>query len=342
MKFPFLHPAWLGIALAVALILPAIIPAMARRWWLVVVVAVGVSSLAASLGLVPWIGYLQVTAYGICLILAVGVAYWLISLRAPFIQVSERQVADLCLIALAAGLIGARTFEVMDHWSDYAHPGGQPFAWSTFLARAPDIDQGGMVWYGGAIFGAAAGLFYTWRCRIPWLPLADVVMPALLMAQAIGRVGCYFNGCCYGAPCDLPWAISAPGDHGHVEMRHPTQFYETIACLMLAGACWWWWRRRRSDGQVAFVAVCGYALWRFINEALREDKVMTTFWGLFPISTAQVISLYLLLAASAVALMVWWRRYRNPERHLQAHRVPGSRHASACPAISPVEPPQGS
>jgi prolipoprotein diacylglyceryltransferase len=111
--------------------------------------------------------------------------------------------------------------------------------------------------------------------------------------------------------------------------------YEVLVAGLLAALCWWWWRRRRSDGQVALLGCIGYGIWRIINEWLREDKVMTTCWGLFPASTAQVISIHLLLAAALVTALVLWGRRRHPAWARQSRLVPGSRHAPPGPPEQP-------
>lgn len=312
MTFPFLHPSLLGVALLVGLTLWAVLSP--SRWRMVAVVAGGVLAavVAALAGWIPWLGTLHLSAYGIALLVAVIAGYVVILPRARAIGVAERQVIDVVMLALVAGLLGARLFEVIDHWPEYAAPGGKPAGWGAFLARAADIDGGGMVWYGGALVGTAAVVIYAWRCRIPVLQLADVMLPGMLVGVAIGRIGCFFNGCCYGRVCDLPWAVVARGDHGVVAARHPTQLYETVACAVLAGMTWWWWRRRRSDGEVALMAVIGYALWRFGEEFLREDKVMVRMWGVFPLSTAQVISVHLMLVTLVVVgVVVWYRQRRS-------------------------------
>lgn len=332
MAIPFLHPALLGLALTVCLLLSALAPASWRRWWVLALAGPAVAALAAVAGIVPWTGQLQLSAYGVCLLAAFALAYGLVLTRAGILGLKERQVIDMALIALIAGLVGSRLFEVIDHWPEFTHVHGQPVPLARLIARIADIDGGGMVWYGGALLGSVSIAVYAWRQRIAVLPLADLVLPAVLAALAVGRIGCFFNGCCFGQPTDVPWAVMArPGPC----LRHPTQLYEVLVVGLLAALCWWWWRRRRSDGEVTVMACTGYAIWRLLNEWLREDKVMTSCWGLFPASTAQVISIHLLLAVAIAVAVVRWRRRRDPQLAARAHQVPGSIHAPSPPREHP-------
>lgn len=321
---PFLHPALLGIALAVVLIVGALAPVAWRRWWILSLAGAAVASLFALCGVIPWTGNLIISAYGFFLLLALVLAYVLILSRAKEVGLDERHVIDIALLALSAGLVGGRLFEIIDHWSEFSYAGGRFIGWDKFLAKAADFDSGGLVWYGGALLGAATILVWAWRKRIGLLMLADLCLPSVVLALGIGRIGCFFNGCCFGQITDVGWAVSAfPGPH----YRHPAQLYETVVCSLLFAGCWLLWRHRRWDGQVTLVACLGYALWRFLNEFLRQDKVMTTFWGMFPASTAQVISIHLALAAIVVALVVQRRRRNDPELARQSRLVPGSVHA---------------
>ncbi len=334
MSIPFLHPALLGAFLVAGLVVAALAPSRLRRWWVMLACGAGAVLAMVFVGGVPWIGRLRFSAYGVCLLFAYLIAYGMVVVRARHLGLGERQVVDMALIALIAGLLGARFMEVVDHWSAFTSEQGRPLPVGRIIARIVDIDEGGMVMYGGAILGTLSVAIYAWRRRIPLLPLADLVAPAVLAALAMGRVGCWFNGCCFGARCseDLPWAVLArPGPH----WRHPAQLYEVVVAGLLAALCWWWWRRRRCDGQVVFMACIGYGAWRIINEGLREDKVMTTLWGVWPASTAQVISVHLLLATVIGAVIVHVRRKRRPDLAWQARRVPGSIRAPVEPVSQP-------
>ncbi len=324
-SFPFLSPAWLGLSLVASLGLAGILPGAWRRGWVLALGGCAVASLLALCGVIPWVGELHLTAYAIAMLGAFVVAYVVALHRARRIGIPERQLIDLFMLGLVGGVVGARAKEVMEHWDEFTRlPDGHPRPWGDVLSRAADIDGGGMVWYGGALLAAALMIVYLRGRRIPILAFGDVIVPAMLAGLAIGRLGCFFNGCCFGRPCTLPWAMELPGHPG--EHLHPTQLYETLACLALAGATFWWWGRRRSDGEVMLGGILGYAIWRFGNEALRGDTIPTTLFGI-PMSTSQLISIWLVAGGLALAGAVVWRRRSDPALLELATRVPGSRHA---------------
>ncbi|MBA2481828.1 MAG: prolipoprotein diacylglyceryl transferase, partial [Planctomycetes bacterium] len=284
--------------------------------------------------------------YGLFMLGGFIAAYIAVIGRARIIGIPERRILDLLLIAVVGGMIGSRARYVWERPELFTHKGGQPVPWRDVVANAMDFDQGGMVWYGGAILVTLVIVAYAWWNRVRILPLGDIVLPGLLLGLAVGRIGCHFNGCCFGHPTSLPWGVSCwkyPGEH-----VHPTQLYETIACVLMFAALWWFWRRRRSDGQVCFAVGVGYGAWRFINEGLRgDDKIPSNLLGLPSaegmISTSQATSLHIIVVTIVVAALVIAHRRRRPEADAVAHLVPGSRHArkpAENPGIATTEPIQ--
>ncbi len=286
------------------------------RWGAIAASALAAAGLAIAIG-VPWRGSLHLSWYGVCM-LAAFLAGWLtMQRRCAAIGVDRQRQADIGILALLGGMLGARLMYLLERpgviQADYTKGGlGQ------VVASALDIDGGGMVWYGGVALATAALWIYAKRVRLPRLALADTILPSLLLGLAIGRVGCFFNGCCFGQECHLPWAVPHVGGHGTV-LVHPTQLYETAVCLILAVGLAWYWRRRRQDGAVTLLAIVGYAAWRFVNEFLRDHGplVETPVLGL-NLTTAQLISICLIAASVGV-----WAALRGRT----GTEVPGSRYA---------------
>jgi phosphatidylglycerol---prolipoprotein diacylglyceryl transferase len=321
MLVTFLSPAWLGVALAAAIAAAALLPPAWRRWWLVFGIGVLVACGFAVIGVVPWTGDLHLTGYSIAMLVAFIAAYAVTIPRARILGIPERTVIDLFIVGLIGGLVGARIGEVIEQWPGFGRDAqGQPLAFGDVLRKAADIDGGGMVWYGGAILGGVLIALVAWQRRIRILELADLVMPAIVLGLALGRVGCFLNGCCYGRPTSLPWAVGGRGGSS----LHPTQLYETIACLGLFVLTWWWWRHRRWQGEVAALGLFGYVTWRFINEGLRGDTVASSFLGLFPVTTSQAVSLYLAVGGAVLVVVVSLRRRCDPALAALARNVPGS------------------
>ena len=328
-SIPFLSPAWLGVALVASITVAALAPPTWRRWWLVLGCGLLTACLVAALGGVPWTGDLHLTGYSLTMLAGFVGAYLVSMPRARVLGIPERTILDLFIVGLIGGLVGARLGEVIEQWPGFGRDEqGRPLALADLLRKAADIDGGGMVWYGGALLGGVLIVLVAWQRRVRILELADLFIPAVLLGLGLGRIGCFLNGCCYGRPTTLPWAVAGRGGAA----CHPTQLYETAACLALFALTWWWWRRRRWQGEVAALGLLGYAGWRFFNEGLRGDTVASSFLGLWTVTTSQAVSLYLGVGTLILAGVVIVRRWRDPALGTLGREVPGS---------SKYQPPKG-
>ena len=316
---PFLSPGLLGVALVASLVGMSCLP-RSWRWWWVLLLGVAAACGAALAGLVPWLGVLHLTGYSVAMLAGFVAAYAVTIRRARVLGIPDRTTIDIFLIAVIGGLVGARLGEVIEQWPGFGRAAdGSALAPGDLLRKAADIDGGGMVWYGGAITAGTLIALLAWQRRMRILELADLLMPAVILGLGLGRVGCFLNGCCYGRPSTLPWAVAGRGG----TPVHPTQLYETIACLVLFAVGWWWWRHRRWQGEVAAFCLLGYAVWRFINEGLRGDTVASSFLGL-PVTTSQAVSLWLALGVCVLGAVVVARRWRDPLAAAAGRSVPGS------------------
>ena len=166
------------------------------------------------------IGNLDVTWYGIMVALAVVtiVTWALLSVRKNP-RLTYDLVINAALVGIPSGIILSRLLHVFEHWEYFSRNPGQI------------IGGEGLTIY-GAVIGAAIGIWIYSRIRkISFGYLADVLAPGIILAQAVGRVGCTLNGCCYGEPTDFFCAIvyTDPGSHGPIGIAvHPTQIYEII------------------------------------------------------------------------------------------------------------------
>jgi phosphatidylglycerol:prolipoprotein diacylglycerol transferase len=203
---------------------------------------------------------------------------------------------------------------VWDALKNTCHPKAPDcFAWAKFWA-------GGLTYYGGLLGASVAAWFLLKRDRFPFWKAADMAGFAIPLGLAFGRMGCLMAGCCFGATCSLPWAVSFPWRSAASEEQfkdhllptakmwslpvHPTQIYESAVCLAIAAVCLLWVHpRKRYDGQVFVAFVAMYAVARFLLELLRRDDR----GGLFGLSTSQLLGLALLAVAAAVHA---WRERR--------------------------------
>src|SRR6516164_6903216 len=151
---------------------------------------------------IPIFGGIKVFGYGMMLFLAFLASMNLAAWRARREKLDPEVIYDLSLWLFMGGLIGARLFYVIQYWGDRIRT----------IADIFRIWEGGIVLYGSIIGGTAAFFLYRAIRRFPLLPLLDVVAPSLALGIAVGRIGCFLNGCCYGDLCTLPWGTSFPHD----------------------------------------------------------------------------------------------------------------------------------
>ncbi len=193
--------------------------------------------------------------------------------RDPHCPLSSEALSDLLLVAVLGGVIGGRLFYVVLNWSVYvAHPWESVALW-----------HGGLVFYGG-FAGGVLGTVWFLRRRLAaqppgavgsFLRVIDLLMPSLALAQSIGRLGCFFNGCCYGRPTDAVWGMPFPQLPG---LRYPTQLLESLATLALFVVLYGVQRRlmRRTPpaapGVLTGLYCILYGLMRFGIEFLRGDN----------------------------------------------------------------------
>lgn len=211
------------------------------------------------------IGAFSLRSYGLFMALgfAAGVGLSLFlnrkDRRAGLTAVPDETLMDLSAWIMAGSVAGARLLYVL------VMPG--EFAERPWTALA--VWNGGLVYYGGLLGGILAACWWIRRKKLPLWPLADSLAPGLALGQVFGRVGCFFNGCCYGQVDDRHGIVFAALGDG---LRHlPVQLYEALGCLALSGFLIWWKPRRKFAGQVFWLYLGLYAALRFALEFLRGD-----------------------------------------------------------------------
>jgi phosphatidylglycerol:prolipoprotein diacylglycerol transferase len=244
---------------------------------------------------IAWLGGLRLTAYALFLGLGFLAGWWIMARRAGASAISGDFVRVQLALAAIAGILGARLWYVIEYRGEFPSPLTALAAWLTLAA---DLDRGGAVWFGGLLCASLAMIVHTRRNAVPLRRWADCAAPAVLAGLAIGRIGCFFNGCCYGGPCSLPWAVP----HHGVQV-HPTQLYESLACGVLAALIM---RLAPDRGAAAGWALIGYAAWRFANEILRGDYAVRLGQG-FTLSPLHLTSAqwFALPLATLGAWLVW-------------------------------------
>jgi len=160
---------------------------------------------------------------------------------------------------------------------------------------------GGFVFYGGLMAGALFLFIYNFFEKVLTLELFAQITFPLALAHALGRIGCFLAGCCYGSASNVPWSI-----HLHNDNRHPTQLYEAFLLLGLAFVLRQKLIQKKSPSLIIFLYLGAYSLLRFFLEFFRGDIVRGVYGQL---STSQIISIIILLAT-----IIWQRVVRNEQK----------------------------
>jgi phosphatidylglycerol:prolipoprotein diacylglycerol transferase len=239
------------------------------------------------------IGSFVLPTYGVLLAAGFLAALWLLRRRAPKFGLSPDTVSDIGIWILLAGLLGSKILLVVVEWPQYVR------SWSAL----GELLRSAGVFYGGLIGATLAGAFLLRRKHLSFWTFTDVAAPTVALGQAIGRLGCFSAGCCWGAACHLPWAVTFtdPVAERNVGVPlnvplHPTQLYEAagtlLLCLLLIA-----FERRRFPGETFARYLLGYGLLRGTIELFRGDPRGSVFGG---VSTSQFIALLGILAAAAI------------------------------------------
>ena len=156
----------------------------------------------------PWLSDSQglpIRGYGVMLFLGVVSGVGLAACRAHREGYNPELIYSLAFWMCMCGIAGARLFYVIEYWRDFQKPDI-----AETLHGIINFTRGGLVVYGAVVGGAAAAIVFFIRHKLPALAMADIVAPSMTLGLALGRIGCFLNGCCYGGQCDLPWAVAIP------------------------------------------------------------------------------------------------------------------------------------
>lgn len=153
---------------------------------------------------------LPIRGYGTMLLLAVAAALLLAMHRARRRGLDPGMVINLAFWIILPGILGARLFHVIEYWPIHYGPVLREQGPAAALAAVANISAGGLVVYGSLIGGLLGGTAFLLRNALPFWATLDLIAPSLALGLAIGRLGCFLNGCCFGGACDLPWAVRFP------------------------------------------------------------------------------------------------------------------------------------
>lgn len=252
------------------------------------------------------LGPITIHIYALCLIAGMFVAYWVSSRRWVARGGRVETVQEIVLWAIPLGIVGARAYHVVTHWGDYFGPGNlNPFA----------IWEGGNAIFGSLIGGAVGAWIAARRMNARFDSYADALAPGLLLAQAVGRLGNWFNQELFGGPDDSPLGLQIdpahrPPQYADVPTFQPTFLYEMVWNLAGVGLLLWLDRRfKLGYGKLFTLYMVVYGTGRFFIEAIRTDF---SYW-IGPFKTNQLVALVFAVAgALGFLLLQKFRPGREP------------------------------
>jgi phosphatidylglycerol---prolipoprotein diacylglyceryl transferase len=250
------------------------------------------------------IGDFYLPSYGLFVALGFIAGLWLAGRLARRAGLNPDKVADLAIYCALAGLAGAKLLMFALNADYYWNHPAALLSFDTLLSAG--------VYHGGFLAALAFAFFYLRRHHLPFLPIADTLAPAVALGHAIGRLGCFAAGCCWGAACSRPWAVTFTNPDAHaltgVPLNiplHPTQLYEAALTALVAALTWVAATRPHPPGRILGIYLFTYSAARIFVEFFREHDQAPPFSG--PLTWTQWIAAA--LAIAGIALLS--RRERN-------------------------------
>lgn len=254
------------------------------------------------------LGPLTIYSYGVFVALAFLVGLMTAAKRFTRYGWRADTAHDLCIWALVAAIIGSRILYVLESPGEFLSS-----PWEVFK-----VWQGGLSYHGGLVAAVLAGAVYLRSKRLSIAGGFDLMAPSVALGHAVGRIGCFFNGCCFGRVTLLPWGVVFPeGSVAHSFQLgeavippgrmwslpvHPTQLYESLMELGIFIALTLYLPRRRFQGEVFWLYIFLYGVGRFMLEYLRADNPAVFFAGRAGLSLPQAVGAAMALVSGAVIL----------------------------------------
>jgi phosphatidylglycerol---prolipoprotein diacylglyceryl transferase len=274
------------------------------------------------------LGPIPIRGYALCIILGVVAAIWIGERRWPARGGVPGQVSDIAIWAVPFGLVGGRLYHVITDPARYFGHDGNP-------AAVLYVWQGGLGIWGAIALGGVGAWIGARRYGVKMPPLADALAPGIVVAQAIGRWGNWFNQELFGRPTTLPWGLKIdpahrPPGYGQYATFHPTYLYECIWDLGTAGLVFWLDRRLKlGHGRAFALYVMAYTAGRAWIEDLRIDVVEAN--DVFGLRLNVWTSIVVFLGAAVYFVVVGRLRPGREESVWREGHEPGSTEESSGP-----------
>jgi len=252
------------------------------------------------------IPFLNIPLHTYGLLLAIGfiVALWFTARTAERDGLPKNKIYDLGLYILASALIGAKVLMIFTEPEDFG---------SLKQIFSLDFLGSGGVFFGGFLIALVVSVVLMRLWKLPWRKTADAFAPGIALGHAIGRLGCFSAGCCWGKPSTSALAVTFTGKAHELtgvpisSALIPTQLIESASNLVIFGALLWLGKRRIFEGQIIFAYAMLYSVARFTVEFWRDDPR----GHVLGLSTSQFISLVMFPVALGLSYYAW-RRSQTP------------------------------
>lgn len=250
------------------------------------------------------VGSFPIYTYGVLVAGGVLLGLWFGVRYAPKAGLTGDFIWNLGIYAILLGLVASKIWLIVSDWNAYSANPREIFSIATF--------QSGGTFYGGVIGAMIWIVVYSRRHRAPLLAVCDVSSISLSLGHAIGRLGCFVAGCCYGKPTSLPWGVTftspvaerIAGTPLGIPL-HPTQLYESGAEFLNFFLMWWLSTKQKFTGQIIGTFFLLYGFERGTIEFFRGDPGRTMLFH-DTVSLMQLVSLGLVLTGA----FIWWRGLR--------------------------------
>ncbi|HPZ08009.1 MAG TPA: prolipoprotein diacylglyceryl transferase [Candidatus Eremiobacteraeota bacterium] len=232
----------------------------------------------------PFIGPFDIYTYAVVLVIGfiIGLT-WALKYSKPE-DVKPETVMDLSICILIGGIIGARFIHVLINYQEYS---------IRDPVKIINFREGGLAWYGAVLGAIIGGIIFARISRILFWKLADICSAPVMLGLAIGRIGCFLNGCCYGKPTNLPWGVEFPDVYPPGVSRHPTQIYEALLDIGIFYILNLINKKKKFHGEIFCYFIGLYSIARFIVEFYREW--FSSIPAIMHLNLAQITSLLLII-----------------------------------------------
>lgn len=253
-----------------------------------------------------WDFHRDIMWYGIIITTGIILAFFYVLWRSKLEKIKIDDILDLAIFIIIFGMLGARLYYVFMRWDYYVVTGGYFFqnVWDTIVNIA-SVSRGGLAIYGGLIAGAVTAIVVGKIKKIKFTKFLDMLGPAALIGQILGRWGNFVNAEAYGGKTDLPWKMGIMNSAGNMVYVHPTFLYESLWNLVGFIIINIFYKKKKYDGQIFLMYMTWYGLGRMFIEGMRTDSLML---GVFRVS--QVVA-FITFAVGVIMLILLGIKARN-------------------------------